>query len=173
MTAKAYIGLGSNLGDSFQFLQNAVDALQQQPEISLTSVSPVYQSKPQGPQDQPDYLNAVVEIATRLSPQTLLQCTQSIEDHNQRQRTGERWGARTLDLDILLYNHTIINQSNLVIPHPWMCKRSFVIYPLYDIAPELILPNGKRLQSCLADCPNDDLTILDRELLWQSEASEA
>lgn len=153
-----YIGLGSNLGDSLQYLQNAVLALQNHPAIHLTAASPIYQSKPQGPQDQPDYLNAVVRIETNLSADDLLTATQSIENNNQRQRNGQRWGARTLDLDILLYGKHHINQANLTIPHPWLCQRAFVIYPLHDIVSTLTLPDGKKLQDCLSTCPKEGLT---------------
>jgi len=162
-----YIGLGSNLGDSLQYLQNAVDALQKHPSINITAVSSVYQSKPQGPQDQPDYLNAVIAINTELSADGLLLATQNIENQNQRLRNGQRWGARTLDLDILLYGDHVINQQNLTIPHPWICQRSFVLYPLHDIVSTLKFPNGQTLQSCIDNCPQDDLSKTSLELLYQ------
>ncbi len=161
----AYIGLGSNLGDSFQYLQNAVTQLHQHDEICVTAVSPVYQSKPQGPQDQPDYLNAVVEIDTTLTAERLLKATQTIEQKNQRQRNGQHWGARTLDLDILLYGNHMINQQDLIVPHPWMHKRSFVLYPLRDIVTTLEFPNGKSLQACLKNNPDDDLIRIERQLV--------
>lgn len=153
----AYLGLGSNLGDSFNYLQNALDELQQHRAIDLIAYSSIYQSKPQGPQDQADYLNAVVQIETSLSAQQLLHVTQSIETHNLRQRTGQRWGARTLDIDILLYDSQSIKTEELIIPHPWLCQRSFVLCPLYDIVNEMDFPNGETLQSCLAACTTDDL----------------
>jgi len=152
-----YLGLGSNLGDSFNYLQNALDALQKHSAISVLASSNIYQSKPQGPQDQADYLNAVVQIDTSLSAQKLLHCTQTIENENLRQRTGQHWGARTLDIDILLYGNEYIEEEHLHIPHPWLCQRSFVLWPLYDIIPELDFPNGKTLQACLSDCSADDL----------------
>ena len=161
-----YIGLGSNLGNSLCYLQSAVNALQQPPSINVTAVSSVYQSKPQGPQDQPDYLNSVVAISTTLSPNELLQTTQAIENQNQRQRNGQRWGARTLDLDILLYGNETINQKNLIIPHPWICQRSFVLYPLQDIVSTLIFPNGQTLQACIQTCPKDDLQKTSLQLLY-------
>ena len=153
----AYLGLGSNLGHSFNYLQNAVEALQQHRAITLTAYSPIYQSKPQGPQDQPDYLNAVVQIDTSLSAQQLLQTTQGIEADNSRQRTGQRWGARTLDIDILLYHTHCIETDSLRIPHPQLCHRNFVLWPLHDITPELNFPNGQTLQACLAASSHDDL----------------
>jgi 2-amino-4-hydroxy-6-hydroxymethyldihydropteridine diphosphokinase len=153
----AYLGLGSNLGNSFNYLQNALDALQKHTAITVLAYSDIYQSKPQGPQDQPDYLNAVVQIDTLLSAQQLLHCTQAIENKNLRQRIGQRWGARTLDIDILLYGNEYIQEEYLNIPHPCLCQRSFVLRPLYDIISDLNFPNGKTLQACLANCSADDL----------------
>ena len=160
----SYIGIGSNLGNSFQYLQNAITGLQQHANITVSAVSNVYKSKPHGPQDQPDYLNAVVKIDTLLSPDELLQTTQSIENANQRSRSGQRWGARTLDLDILLYEQEVINQDNLIIPHPWICQRSFVLIPLHDIVKTLTFPSGKTLQSCINNCPIDDLIKTSEQL---------
>ena len=154
---KSYIGIGSNLGNSFQYLQHAVTGLQQHDDIIVTATSAVYQSKPHGPQDQPDYLNAVIEIETNLSPDNLLQATQAIENNNQRLRDGQRWGARTLDLDILLYGQVTIEQTKLIIPHPWISQRSFVLIPLRDIVGTLTFPNGETLQSYINHCPHDDL----------------
>ncbi len=161
----SYLGLGSNLGNSFQYLQNALDALQQHPSIKVQAYSHIYQSKPHGPQDQDDYLNAVVQIHTTLTPQQLLWCTQNIERQNQRQRNGQRWGARTLDIDILLYDHQCIETENLIIPHPYLYQRSFVLYPLADIVQDLTFPAShihqqtqyKTLQCCLSHCSNNDL----------------
>jgi 2-amino-4-hydroxy-6-hydroxymethyldihydropteridine diphosphokinase len=156
----AYLGLGSNQGDSWQYLQNAVDALQAQVAIQVQKISPVYQSKPYGPQDQPDYLNAVVEIKTSLSAEHLLSVLWEIEASNERTRTGRRWTARTLDLDILLYDQLTLQTERLTIPHPEMCKRSFVVYPLYDIAGNLQIPQASGvlyLADCMRQCPVDDL----------------
>lgn len=153
----SYLGLGSNLGDSLHYLHNAVKALQQHQAIDVTAYSAIYQSKPQGPQDQADYLNAVVQIDTSLAAPQLLQVTQAIETQNLRQRTGQRWGARTLDIDILLYADQCIETETLSIPHPWLCQRSFVLLPLHDIVTELHFPNGKTLQTCLANCSREDL----------------
>ena len=153
----AYLGLGSNLGHSLNYLKNAFYALQQHRAIDLMAHSSIYQSKPQGPQDQADYLNAVVQIETSLSAQQLLDATQAIEAKNLRQRTGQRWGARTLDIDILLFGEQCIGTKTLSIPHPYLCQRSFVLWPLNDIITELNFPNGKTLQTCLAACSADDL----------------
>jgi 2-amino-4-hydroxy-6-hydroxymethyldihydropteridine diphosphokinase len=165
--SRAYLGLGSNQGDSWRYLQQAIDALQQHVEIQIQAISPVYQSKPYGPQDQPDYLNAVVEITTSLSAEQLLSALWVIEAANERTRTGERWTARTLDLDILLYDQLILHTERLTIPHQEMCKRSFVLYPLYDIAGNLSIPNESsdlNLQDCLQHVPADDLQQLSNRL---------
>ena len=153
----AYLGLGSNLGDSFRYLQNARDALQKHPAVTVLAHSNIYQSKPQGHQDQADYLNAVLQIQTSLTAIQLLHVAQTIETANSRQRDGQRWGARTLDIDILLYAKQHIQTPQLSIPHPWLYQRSFVLYPLHDITSELIFPNGVSLQHYLSHCPADDL----------------
>lgn len=163
-----YIGLGSNLGDSFLYMKNAVVLLAQHPAITVFATSPVYQSKPYGPQDQPDYLNAVIEIEANLSADDLLDFLWKIEQHHDRQRTGSRWTARTLDLDILLYGDNVIKTERLIVPHIEMRKRSFVIYPLHDIAGNLKLPDDgfqpTQLTDCMALCPQDDLVRLDLRL---------
>lgn len=164
---KVFIGLGSNLGDSLGHLKGAVNRLAQHPQIVICASSPIYRSKPYGPQDQPDYLNSVVEIETHLSAEDLLIYLWSIEKQHDRQRTGERWTARTLDLDILLYADAVIKTERLTVPHPEMRKRSFVIYPLFDIAGDLPLPDDglqpKTLKDCMKQCPKDDLVQLDKQ----------
>lgn len=147
--AIAYIALGSNLHTPLEQLKRALNALAQLPQTQLMAVSSFYRSKPLGPQDQPDYLNATVEISTALSPLTLLDELQRIENEQGRVRL-RRWGERTLDLDILLYGDEIIQTERLTVPHYDMHNREFVIVPLAEIAPNLILPNGQKLAE-LAD----------------------
>lgn len=147
--AIAYIALGSNLHTPLEQLKRALNALAQLPQTQLMAVSSFYRSKPLGPQDQPDYLNAVVEISTALSPLALLDELQRIENEQGRVRL-RRWGERTLDLDILLYGDEIIQTERLTVPHYDMHNREFVIVPLAEIAPNLILPNGQKLAE-LAD----------------------
>ena len=130
-------------------LKRALNALAQLPQTQLMAVSSFYRSKPLGPQDQPDYLNAAVEISTALSPLALLDELQRIENEQGRVRL-RRWGERTLDLDILLYGDEIIQTERLTVPHYDMRNREFVIVPLAEIAPNLILPNGQKLAE-LAD----------------------
>ena len=147
--AIAYIALGSNLNTPLEQLKRALNALAQLPQTQLMAVSSFYRSKPLGPQDQPDYLNAAVEISTALSPLALLDELQRIENEQGRVRL-RRWGERTLDLDILLYGDEIIQTERLTVPHYDMHNREFVIVPLAEIAPNLILPNGQKLAE-LAD----------------------
>lgn len=147
--AIAYIALGSNLHTPLEQLKRALNALAQLPQTQLMAVSSFYRSKPLGPQDQPDYLNAAVEISTALSPLALLDELQRIENEQGRVRL-RRWGERTLDLDILLYGNEIIQSERLTVPHYDMHNREFVIVPLVEIAPNLILPNGQKLAE-LAD----------------------
>lgn len=154
----AYIGLGSNQGDSLTILKAALKQLAEHSAIELQAVSSFYQSKPVGPQDQPDYVNAVACFNTRLSAQALLAVLLEIERLHGRVRDPHlRWGPRTLDLDLLLYGNEVIQDSNLIVPHPELCKRAFVVYPLFELNPELCLPNGLNLVSCKEQLNVDDL----------------
>jgi 2-amino-4-hydroxy-6-hydroxymethyldihydropteridine diphosphokinase len=145
-----YLGLGSNLDDPLKQLRQAIEQIAQLPESRLLGCSSCYQSRPMGPQDQPDYLNAVVEIETSLAPHTLLQHTQNIEVKQGRMRQPDtRWTARTLDIDILLYDDLEYDTPELRLPHSGITKRDFVLVPLLEIAPDIRLPNGILLQSLL------------------------
>ncbi len=155
-----YIGLGSNLGHSVAYLDNALDSLKVSEYIKNIKTSSFYRSKPHGPQDQPDYINAVTHFETTLSPRDLLVFLQKIEKINDRKRNGKRWGARTLDLDLLLYDNNIINTATLTVPHPYMRERSFVLYPLQELAPDLIFPDGKTLAECISILASDDLELI-------------
>ncbi|MGB5579954.1 MAG: 2-amino-4-hydroxy-6-hydroxymethyldihydropteridine diphosphokinase [Woeseia sp.] len=136
----AYIGLGSNLDDPVAQIDKAFAALDTLKDSQLLLRSPKYGSAPLGPQDQPDYVNAVAGILTTLSPEELLVQLQAIEKQQGRVRSGERWGARTLDLDLLVYGSEVIDSPNLQVPHPRIAERNFVLLPLNDIAPELRIP---------------------------------
>lgn len=138
MSATVYIGLGSNLQNPAAQLRQAIKALAALG--SLDAVSSLYQTPPMGPQDQPDYVNAVVRLITELSPLALLQQTQAIENAQGRVRKETRWGERTLDLDILLYDDQIIELESLVVPHYGLPERIFVVKPLMEIAPNLEIP---------------------------------
>lgn len=153
---RCFVGLGSNLDDPAQQIQTAVAALKNAPQIQFTELSPLYRSVAIGPGSQPDYINAVAELLTTLPADALLRELQAIETAQGRIRTV-RWGARNLDLDLLLYGMDTINSAELTVPHPRMTTRNFVLYPLYDLAPELILPDGASLAALLDCCPDTDL----------------
>lgn len=157
-----YIAIGSNLSDPIAQANNAINALKQLPKSEFINCSMLYTSTPMGPQDQPDYINAVVEIHTHLTPIELLDCTQAIEQEQGRIRKDERWGPRTLDLDILLYGNEVIDSERLTIPHYGMKEREFVLYPLADIAPSITLPCGTRLEDLLSIVSKNGLRV------WQS-----
>jgi 2-amino-4-hydroxy-6-hydroxymethyldihydropteridine diphosphokinase len=161
MNTVAYIGLGSNQGDSRATLQSALHALDQHSAIQVSAVSSFYQSKPVGPQDQPDYVNAVAALNTSLSAQALLAVLLETERLHGRVRDPNlRWGPRTLDLDLLLFGDQLINEPNLIVPHPELCKRGFVVFPLLEISPDLMLLDKTTLKSCQAYLNADDLQII-------------
>ena len=157
---QCYIGLGSNLGESQDTLAAALSALKASDGFRNIKVSSYYQSKPHGPQDQPDYLNAVAGFETNLAPEHLLDFLQATETKYGRIRTGERWTARTLDLDILLFGQQVINTPRLIVPHAWMTQREFVLYPLYELAPNLHLPDGEMLKNYLNKVSDNTLVRL-------------
>lgn len=138
------IGLGSNLGDSRSILAGAVDRLRSHPQIGLIAVSSWYLTAPIGP-PQPDYLNGCVTIETSLDALAVLSVLQEIESDFGRVRQ-ERWGARTLDLDLLLYDSLVIDLPTLQVPHPLILERAFVMVPLAEIAPDQVEPrSGKSI----------------------------
>ncbi|WP_298608915.1 2-amino-4-hydroxy-6-hydroxymethyldihydropteridine diphosphokinase [uncultured Thiothrix sp.] len=154
----AYIGLGSNQGDSLATLQSALKQLAEHAEIEVQAVSSFYQTKPVGPQEQPDYVNAVAALKTSLNAQALLAVLLEVERLHGRVRDPNlRWGPRTLDLDLLLFGEAVIQEANLIVPHPELCKRAFVVYPLVELAPDLVLPNRVTLKACQAQLDVRDL----------------
>jgi 2-amino-4-hydroxy-6-hydroxymethyldihydropteridine diphosphokinase len=157
---QVYIGLGSNLALPEKQIQAACKSLASLSETKLVRCSSLYHSHPMGPQDQPDYVNAVAQIETELSPASLLQQTQLIETQQGRMRKTKRWGPRTLDLDILLYGQQQIDTEHLKVPHPGMKQREFVLYPLFEITPDLILPCGEKLSDLVLTCPINGLQIV-------------
>lgn len=154
---EVYIGLGSNLARPEKQLQAACISLASLPDSEFIRCSSLYQSQPMGPKDQPDYVNAVVLIKTALSPDILLQKTQLIESQQGRIRKPNRWGPRTLDLDMLLFGQQRIDNDHLTVPHSGMKLREFVLYPLFEIAPDLILPCGEKLSELVIKCPKNGL----------------
>lgn len=137
MAVRAHLGIGSNLGDRLAHLQAAVDALAAHPDVHVTAVSGVYETVPVGGPVQGEYLNAIVAVDTELAPRELLALAQRIEAAAGRER-AERWGPRTLDVDVLLYGDQRVDEPELSIPHPRMHERGFVLAPLRDVAPELV-----------------------------------
>ena len=148
MTVVTYISVGSNLNNPYQQVKSAIDKLKIVDGIRIEAMSGWYLSDPVGPKNQSRYVNGVIKILTRLSPKQLLKKLHEIEDAHGRIR-NVRWGPRTLDLDILLYGSRMINTKKLTIPHPEMKIRNFVLTPLADIEPDLVLPDGSILSSLL------------------------
>ncbi|AZZ99489.1 2-amino-4-hydroxy-6-hydroxymethyldihydropteridine diphosphokinase [Pseudoalteromonas sp. R3] len=165
-----YIGLGANLNAPEAQLRNALDALNASSSLSLARVSSFYASKPMGPQDQPDYINAVAKLMTDLPAIEVLDLLQKIELQHGRVRKAERWGPRTLDLDILLYNDEKIDTQRLIVPHYGLCEREFVVFPLLEIAPELTLPNGQLLANIASSLPRNGLTAVAQYRMTKSIA---
>jgi 2-amino-4-hydroxy-6-hydroxymethyldihydropteridine diphosphokinase len=157
----AYIGLGSNLENPAKQIKSARTAITQIPGVRELAFSSLYHSPPMGPQDQPDYVNAVMSVATDLPPIDLLRQLQRIENDHGRVRKAERWGARTLDLDMLIYGDLLIALPDLTVPHPGLAERAFVLYPLSEIAPQLEVPGKGNIADLLAQCPMNGLKRLD------------
>jgi 2-amino-4-hydroxy-6-hydroxymethyldihydropteridine diphosphokinase len=156
----AYLGLGANLGDPEEQLQEALGRLNDAEEVEVTRVSTFYRNPPLGPENQPWYINAVARVRTRLGPEELLRLLQQIEADLGRVR-GERWGPRIIDLDLLLYNGEVIFTPKLVVPHPEMHRRVFVLAPLAEIAPRAWHPVlGKSAGDLLAKLDAADRTAL-------------
>ncbi|WP_440093411.1 2-amino-4-hydroxy-6-hydroxymethyldihydropteridine diphosphokinase [Pseudomonas syringae] len=151
VTERVYIGLGSNLADPAEQLRSALKALAQLPDTTLIGVSSFYVSDSLLP-GQPRFTNAVAALETALPPLTLLDALQAIERDQGRER-HERWGPRTLDLDILLFGDRVMDEPRLKVPHYHMQARAFVLYPLAELAPELTLADGRELTHLLSECP--------------------
>lgn len=158
MIERVYIGLGSNLADPAEQLRDAIKAMARLPQSSLSGVSSFYVSDSLLA-GQPRYTNAVAAIDTSLPPLTLLDALQAIENDQGRERL-ERWGPRTLDLDILLFGNRLIDEPRLKVPHYQMQERAFVLYPLAELAPGLTFADGRRLDDLLAGCPFEGLERL-------------
>ncbi len=158
---RAAVGLGSNLGDPLRQLQRALAALSRLPGSRLLARSAFYRSAPMGPQDQPDYINAAAVVATTLQPLEFLDRLQAIERDQGRVRGPQRWGPRTLDLDLLLWGEERIDHPRLQVPHPGLHERAFVLYPLAEIAASWLVPGRGTVQALRAACPANGLCKLD------------
>lgn len=154
-----FIGLGSNLDSPKQHITTAIESIGEIQSTHVTKVSSLYKSKPVGPQDQGDYVNAVVELETELTPLDLLDNLQTIENEHGRVR-NERWGPRTLDLDILMYGEEIIQNDRLTIPHVEMINRCFVLVPLAEIIPDIHIPGKGPVNDLLNTVNQDGLEVL-------------
>lgn len=157
---RAYIGLGSNLADPLAQLRQALSALSALPACRLAAVSSFYRSVPMGPPDQPDYINAVAALDTNLAPLSLLDALQGIEHAQGRVRGAQRWGPRTLDLDLVLFGDQVLDESRLTVPHPGLRERNFVLVPLHELVPDLILPGGEALAQLMQTCSREGLEHL-------------
>lgn len=158
---RAYVGMGSNLQDPVAQLQQAARALQALPQTRLLAVSPYYRNPPMGSVAQPDYVNAVAALETSLDAPRLLDLLLMIENQQGRVRDGKRWGPRSLDLDLLLFGDNVITTPHLTVPHPGLPERNFVLYPLYDVAPQLVIPGHGQIRDLVAQCSAEGLERLD------------
>lgn len=149
---RAYIGLGSNLDDPLARLRAGVAALTQLDQTHVELCSSLYRTAPVGMQDQPDFINAVCRVRTGQTPATLMRNLLQIERAHGRVREGEKGGPRTLDLDLLLYGNREIDTEDLTVPHPRLHERAFVLYPLHEIEPDLIIPGQGALRELLTKC---------------------
>ena len=157
----AYIGLGSNLCDPVHQITTARAAIERLPAVENIAFSSLYCSPPMGPADQPSYVNAVMGVRTGLTAKALLEKLQQIEAAQGRVRTGERWGPRTLDLDLLLFGEEQIETDDLTVPHVGIAERAFVLYPLAEITPDLVIPGQGNLSDLVEQCPLNGLQRID------------
>jgi 2-amino-4-hydroxy-6-hydroxymethyldihydropteridine diphosphokinase len=151
--ARCYVGLGSNLHDPVLQVRRGLTALATLPDTEVVQPSSLYRSLPMGPPGQPDYVNAVCALATRLPAVRFLAHLQGIEDRHGRVRGSVRWGPRILDLDLLLYGDAELSLPDLTVPHPGLAERAFVLYPLLEIAPHLEVPSLGPIASLIRNCP--------------------
>ncbi|MBU4681847.1 2-amino-4-hydroxy-6-hydroxymethyldihydropteridine diphosphokinase [Cedecea davisae] len=154
----AYIALGSNQASPLEQVSSALDALAAIPHSRVVATSSFYRTPPLGPQDQPDYLNAAVVLETDLPAEALLDRTQRIELEHGRVRKEERWGPRTLDLDIMLFGSEVIHTERLTVPHYDMKNRAFMLVPLLEIAPDCRFPDGQAVAEILANLSREGIT---------------
>ena len=157
----AYIALGSNLDGPATQVESAFNALAQLSRCRLVARSRLYRTQPLGPQDQPEFVNAAAGLLTALSPRELLIELKRLEALLGREQPVMRWGPRRIDLDLLVYADARVAQSDLVIPHPGLPERNFVLYPLREIAPELLVPGQGRVSQLAARVGAAGLALLE------------
>jgi 2-amino-4-hydroxy-6-hydroxymethyldihydropteridine diphosphokinase len=148
--ARAYVGLGANLGDRAATLARALDLLRAEPGVEVVAVSRLRETDPVGVEDQPRFLNGVALLRTTLAPRALLDVLLAVERRLGRVRDGARWGPRTLDLDLLLYDARVVDEPGLRVPHPRLHERRFALEPLAELAPSLEIPGQGRVSELLA-----------------------
>ncbi len=152
---KAYLSLGTNLGQREETLENAIRIISLNSNIEILNISSVYETEPYGYKDQPDFLNIVLEVETSLSPQQLLIVAKSVEEQMGRRRR-RRWGPREIDVDILAYEDSVVHEAFLHVPHKELSKRRFVLIPFAEIVPSFILPDrNKSIQELLTLCSDE------------------
>jgi len=156
---QAYIGIGSNLDSPEAQVGQAIVELRQMSDCCLTAVSSLYRSAPMGRTDQGDFINAVAAIMTCLGPRQMLASLRTIEDRHGRDRTVERWGPRTLDLDLLIFDELKIVSSDLIVPHPRIAERNFVLLPLCELAPRLMIPGLGEVTTLARDVAQSGIRI--------------
>ncbi len=158
MKTRAFIALGSNLDDPLAQIDAALRALSALPDTRLVKRSPLYRNQAVGPGRQPEFINAVAELVTALEPYALLDAIQGIEAAQGRNREAERWVPRVIDLDIVLYGQRQIRDDRLTLPHPELHRRRFVLQPLNDIAPDIVIPGCGPLHELLRQAPKHEMT---------------
>ena len=163
--AWAWLGLGSNIEDRLDYLQAAINRIDEHPKIRVDAVSSVYETEPVGGPEQDAYLNMAIRIATLLSPRRLLRAGQAIEQELGRVRV-QRWGPRTIDVDILLYDDRTIRRRDLQIPHPRLTDRPFALVPLLEVMPGGKLPDGRSIASYVAAlAPIEGVTMVGSQVV--------
>jgi 2-amino-4-hydroxy-6-hydroxymethyldihydropteridine diphosphokinase len=153
---RVFIGLGSNLENPLEQIKTAIKDMKAMIDTELVACSSLYKSPPMGPQDQPDYINAAIELETTLTPHSLLDELQKIEQQHGRVRK-RHWGERTLDLDVLVYGEQVIKDERLTVPHPGIAERAFVVYPLAELDSNLVIPGFGNIAQLVEACPRDGL----------------
>ncbi len=152
---RAYVGLGGNVGDRRSYLRLAVERLRSERDLEVVAVSRLRETDPVGFRDQPRFLNAVAALETALAPRALLDRLLAIERALGRERTGPRYGPRTIDLDLLVHGDETVDEPGLVVPHPRLAERRFALEPLVELDPDLVLPDGRRAADLLAALADD------------------
>ena len=152
---RAHVGVGSNLGDREKTIRRAVELLREAEGVDVVSVSTLRETEPWGPVEQPPFLNGALAIETDLGPQEVLAVLLEVERALGRVREGERWGPRTIDLDVLLFGDLIVDEPGLTIPHPRLHERGFALEPLAELAPDAVVPGHGRVTDLLASLDDD------------------